>query len=169
MFRKSWLALLALVLVSGSARADHPEVTVVRLMVSDVVSAPAGAVWTYMTTGKNFATWCPNWKSDKNAAMTLTKVGDVLEFTDDWGNKGRSVVTHFVKDKEMRVAHEPNDGSYMCQARLVLEPTDKGTRVRYLEQYTDESKAEDRQATATKVEVEMKAALAALKKSIEQK
>jgi len=168
MLRKSWWVLLALVGVAGPASAEHKEVPVVRLMATEVVAAPADAVWAHLTTGKNVVTWCPYWKSDTNAAVNLTKVGDVLEYADDWGNKGRSVVTHLVKEKELRVAHEPNDGSYMCQARLVLEPADKGTRVRYLEQYTDESEPKDREATAGKMEAEMKAALAALKKGIEQ-
>lgn len=168
MLRHAWWVLVALVCVAGPAAAGHTEVPVVRLMATEVVAAPAEAVWAHLTTGKNVVTWCPYWKSEGNAAVNLTKVGDVLEYADDWGNKGRSVVTHLVKEKELRVAHEPADGSYMCQARLVLEPADKGTRVRYLEQYTDESEPKDREATAMKMEAEMKSALAALKKGVEK-
>ena len=163
------LAACALPAVCSIGRTEMKQVPVVRLHSTIEVAASPAAVWAFLTTGKNMVTWCPVWKSQANAKINLAKVGDVLDFTDEWGNNGRSVVTHLVKEKELRVAHEPNDGSYMCQAKIVLTPSAKGTTVHYYEQYTDESKPEDLQATAKKTEGEMMQTLAAVKKGVEKK
>src|SRR3989442_7330040 len=148
MVRRSMIPLVAIwsvVTCSAAVRADTKQVPVVRLHAETEVAAPPAAVWTYMTTGKNMVTMCPVWKSAKNAAVKVSKVGDVLDYTDEWGNNGRSVVTYMVKNKELRVAHEPNKGDYICQAKLVLTPTPNGTLVHYWEQYTDESSPTDMQ------------------------
>jgi hypothetical protein len=166
------ISLVLFVAVAGASiagAAEMKQIPVVSLHTETDVAAPPAAVWAFMTSGKNLVTWCPQWKSDKNAARTLSQVGDVLDYTDDWGNNGRSIVTYLVKAKELRVAHEPNDGSYLCQAKLVLTPTEQGTRVHYWEQYTDESEPKDLKATADKVSSEMEATLAALRKGVEKK
>lgn len=171
MFRKAtlmWTILLALTWVAAGM-AGPRQVPTVQLSAEAEIAAPPAAVWAFMTSGKNAVTWCPAWKSEKNVAVTIAKVGDVLDYSDEWGKNGRSVVTYMVKDKELRVAHEPNDGSYMCQARLVLTPAGSGTKVRYEEQYTDASEAKDLAATAAKVEAEMNQTLADLKKGVEKK
>jgi uncharacterized protein YndB with AHSA1/START domain len=162
-------AALATAAWCAVASAKHVQVPVVRFNAEIEVSAPPSAVWSYMTTGKNLATWCPMWKSAGNARSGLNKVGDVLDFTDPWGNGGRSIVTYSVKDKEMRIAHEPTKGDYMCQAKFILTPTGSSTRVEYWEQYTDESKPEDMEATAKKMEADMQETLAALKRGVEKK
>jgi len=109
------------------------------------------------------------WKAPANAKVNLSKVGDVLEFTDQWGNGGRSIVTFLKANEEVRVAHEPTDGSYLCQARVLLTPSGSGTTVRYIESYTDESPAKDLEATAAKVQADMTSTLASLKQGAEKK
>ncbi|MGE5175284.1 MAG: SRPBCC family protein [Hyphomicrobiales bacterium] len=161
------LALAAL--APAAARAAWSEIPVVRITQSVDVAAPPAAIWSYLTTGKNLVTWCPIWKNPSNAKVNLTKVGDVLDFTDEWGNGGRSIVTYVAVNRELRVAHEPTNGSYMCEARLRLEPKGTVTHVVYTEQYTDESKPEDRKATASKMESEMATTMAAVKKAVEKK
>jgi len=163
------LLALAVLSVPALAGADPQEVPTVRLTAEAQIAAPPAAVWTQLTTGKSLVTWCPMWKSEANAAVNLSKVGDALDFTDDWGNGGRSVVTYLAKNKELRVAHEPADGSYMCQAKIILEPKDGGTVVRYVEAYTDESEAADRKATAEKMTADMASTLKALKAQAEKK
>ena len=71
-------------------------------------------------------------------------------------------MTYIVKEKELRVAHEPADSSYLCQARILLPPSGAGTKVTLVEQYTDESKPEDRQATAAKAAAGSEKSLAEL-------
>jgi hypothetical protein len=149
------------------ARAEHRQVPVMRVHSQIEVMARPGTVWSCLTTGRNLVTWCPQWKSPKNKFASLMKVGDVLDYADAWGNGGRSVVTYIDKGKELRVAHEPANGSYMCQAKLVLTPTEKGTKVEMWDQYTDESSPADMAATADKMDREMDETLAALKKTCE--
>lgn len=161
------LALLAGGLLSAPAGAVVKQVPVVRITVETEVAAPPSAVWRWLTQGKNLVTWCPIWKSPANARINLTKVGDVLDFTDESGSGGRSVVTFLAEPRELRVAHEPNDGSYICQGRIVLAAAGKGTHVTYTDQYTDESSATDRDATAGKMTAEMQLTLDLLRKNVE--
>jgi uncharacterized protein YndB with AHSA1/START domain len=160
---------LALSAFAGIGRADVKQVPVARLHAMMEIAAPPAAIWSHMTTGRNLVTWCPVWRSAKNARINIMRVGDVLDFTDEWGKGGRSVVTYLVRNKEIRVAHEPTDGSYMCQAKLVLEPSGMGTVVHYYEQYTDESPQKDFDATAQKIQTEMDQTLHTLKKSVEKR
>jgi uncharacterized protein YndB with AHSA1/START domain len=169
MSQRFLLFALTILSVPAVAAAKPQEVPTVRLSAEAQIAAPPATVWTHLTTGKSLVTWCPVWKSEANSAIQLTKVGDVLEFTDEWGNGGRSIVTFLAKDKELRVAHEPTNGSYMCQAKLVLEPKAGGTLVRYIESYTDESAPADRMATATKTAAGMAATLNSLKAQAEKK
>lgn len=165
------LAMTAAVTTAASPSfAEMKQIPVVRLEASTEVAAAPEAVWTFLTAGKNYVTWCPEWASPTNAKLNISKVGDVLDFTDEWGNGGRSIVTFLSAGKELRVSHEPNDGSYVCQARVVLSPTAAGgTTVRFIEQYTDESPAADLQATAARVETGLKETLTRVKNAVEKK
>lgn len=163
------LAVALAPLLAAPAIAAWKQVPVVRLTSETDIAAPAAAVWTHLTAGKNLVTWCPVWKTPANARAGIAKVGDVLDYTDEWGNGGRSIVTYLVRNRELRVTHEPTNGSYMCQAKILLEARGAVTHVTYVEQYTDESKPADLEATAGKMEGEMSATLAALKKAVERK
>jgi hypothetical protein len=159
--------LLASTSLGTAGAAETRQIPVMRIHTSAEVAAPPAAVWAQITEGRNFVTWCPMWKKDANAKVALTKVGDAVDFTDQWGGGGRSIVTYLVKDKEIRIAHEPSDGSYMCQAKVILTPGGAGTKVDWWDQYTDESKPEDMKATAAKVAADQTVLLAALKKAAE--
>jgi hypothetical protein len=152
------LALTSFVLVASAPAAE--EITAVRYKIAKEIKVPPAKVWMHLTSGKSLVAWCPVWKKDANQSATLGKVGDSVDFTDEYGNGA------FIA-KEIRVAHEPADGSYICQARIMVEPTAAGTRVTLIEQYTDESKPEDRKATAAKSQTEMESALSALAKLCE--
>lgn len=170
------LIALGITAVSAPGAIAWKQVPIVRHTVEADIAASPDAVWAAITTGKNLVTWCPEWKSLSNAKINLTRVGDVLDFTDAWGNGGRSVVTFLARNQELRVQHEPTNGSYICQAKLLIGPGKAGsaarrswTHVTYVEQYSDESAPTDLAATAGKVDAEMTAALAALKKRVERK
>jgi uncharacterized protein YndB with AHSA1/START domain len=160
--------VLAAVL-TASASAEVREGTIVRLDATAEIGAPPADVWRVMTTGKNLVTWCPMWKSSTNEHVVITKVGDVLDFTDEWGNGGRSVVTYCDPGKELRIAHEPSDGSYVCQARLVLASAPAGTVVTYVEQYTDDGDAEARASVARTTHASMEETLEALRGAVERR
>lgn len=161
--------MVAILAWAGAVAAAPRQIPTVQISAEGQIAAPPVAVWAYMTSGKNAAAWCPEWKSPSNGSVKLEKVGDVLDFTDQWGNKGRSIVTYIMKDRELRVANEPDDGSYMCQTKLVLTSDPGGTKIRYDEQYTDASAPESLKTTAAQVETEMQKTLAALKKAVEKK
>ena len=91
--------LLACAALGRAAAADHRLVTMVQLHSETQIAGTPSAVWTYITSGKNFATWCPEWRTTKNSKMNITRVGDVLEYIDAWGNGGRSVVTYAVQTR----------------------------------------------------------------------
>jgi len=170
--RTAAAAALAAAIASAPAGAavEAKQIPVVRLHAMVEVAAPPAAVWSHLTTGRNLVTWCPMWKSPGNAKVDLTRVGSTLDFTDSWGNGGRSVVTYLAKNKEIRIAHEPAKGDYMCQAKLILEPAAGGrTLVHYWDQYTDESPPEDLAATQKRMEAETESMLAALKQAVEKK
>lgn len=163
------LALAVAITASSAYAAEAPrEIPMIRLHVQTTVAAPPSAVWSAMTQGKNLVTWCPVWKNPDNAKIAIAKVGDVLDFTDEWGHGGRSVVTYLSRDRELRVAHEPNDGSYVCQAKTVLTPKGSTTVVDYWEQYSDESTPANRAATMSKMESELNRTLANLKSAVEK-
>jgi uncharacterized protein YndB with AHSA1/START domain len=161
-------ALLGLAALAAPALAAHTQISVVRFHNETTIAAPSGRVWSALTTGRNLVTYCPVWKSEKNARVTLLHVGDVLDYRDAWGNGGRSIVTYIEKGRELRVAHEPQKGDYMCQAKFVLTPEGTGTKVDYWEQYTDESKDADREATAARVEADMASMMSGVKESCEK-
>ena len=158
---------LAIVLAAAPAFAGPARITTMRLAAETTIAAAPDAVWKSLTEGQSLVTWCPVWKSEGNKKVKLTKVGDVLDFTDEYGNGGRSVVTYLEAGKELRVAHEPNDGSYVCQAKITLVPDGGATKVMYTEQYTDEQDAAAADATAAKTEAGMQQTLAALRRSVQ--
>lgn len=151
------------------AEARTSETPLVRIEITSTINAKPDAVWKWLIEGKNLVTWCPVWKSEANKQVKLSRVGDTLDFTDQWGNGGRSIVTFLLEKKELRVAHEPADGSYLCQSRVILTPAGSGTNLKWVEQYSDASVPADKAATAVKMETDITANLAALKAAIEKK
>ena len=163
-------ALLGCVAFTGAGRAEMKQIQTARLHTQLHIDAAAAPIWAYATRGSNFEEWMPMWKRPRNARINLVKVGDWLQFIDEWNNKGRSVVTYIERDKELRLANDPEDGSFMCQVKLTLDPDPRqGTMVHLYEQYTDESPSSDFNATAQKVQAGMERALKSLKTETENR
>jgi hypothetical protein len=152
---------------AGPARAEIHQVTTVRIHSRIRIDAGAAPIWRYATMGSHFASWIPEWKQPRNARINLMRVGDWLDSVDEWNNKGRSVVTYLSRDRELRLANDPLDGSFMCQTKLLLEADGAGTTVQFIEQYTDEGNATDARATAAKVQASMDRSLQSLKAAVE--
>jgi hypothetical protein len=159
--------LIALAAVAGFSVADYHQIPMVVIHSETQIARPPAAVWSYITSGKNFATWCPNWKAAKNSKINITRVGDVLDYADSWGNGGRSVVTYAVQGRELRVAHEPLKGDYVCQAKFVLTRAAGGTHLDFWDQYSDSSATNNLEATAQKMQSEADTSLAAIKQGAE--
>jgi len=160
-------ALLCCAAFTGAARAEMKQIQTARLHSQLHVDAAAAPIWAYATRGSNFEEWMPLWNRPRNARINLVKVGDWLQFIDEWNNKGRSVVTYIERNKELRLANDPEDGSFMCQVKLTLDPDAQGTMVHLYEQYTDESPSGEFNATARKVQAGMDRSLRSLKMEME--
>jgi len=162
--------LLCCVALTGAGRAEMKQIQTARLHSQAHVDAAAAPIWAYAIRGSNFEEWMPLWNRPRNARINLVKVGDWLHFIDEWNNKGRSVVTYIERNKELRLANDPDDGSFMCQVKLTLEPdAGGGTMVHLYEQYTDEGPAGEFNATAQKVQAGMDRALKSLKTEMESR
>ncbi|HEU4363929.1 MAG TPA: SRPBCC domain-containing protein [Candidatus Krumholzibacteria bacterium] len=168
------LFVFAFVLVSfaaGLARAQDVSVSKLALMNFDgnvVIDAPATAVWSALTDADKAMSWCPLWKSAKNP-QALTKVGNSIAFVDQWNNAGKSVVILADAGRELRLAHVPDDGSYVCQVKIVLAPSGSGTKVSVTEQYSDALDAPTDKDTALTMQKEIGSYLTALKSLAEKK
>ena len=155
--------------LAGASRAEMKQITTVRLHSQIHVDAAAQAIWLFATRGSNFEEWMPMWNRPRDARINLVKVGDWLQFVDEWNNKGRSVVTYISRNKEVRLANDPEDGSFMCQIKLSLDSDAQGTNVHLYEQHTDENTAAELNATAQKVQASMDRELHSLKTEVEMR
>lgn len=170
---KQFVVLTLFCLLLGSvpaAFAGDVAVSKMSLMTfnADVqINAPAAKVWTALTDKDKAMSWCPMWKNAKDA-MSLTKVGNTMDFVDDWKNPGKTVVLYVSPDKELRLAHVPNDGSYVCQMKIILTPAGNATNVKVTEQYSDAPDATIDNDAATKTKAEMAQYLGVLKSVAEK-
>ncbi|MBI1798167.1 MAG: SRPBCC family protein [Candidatus Eisenbacteria bacterium] len=173
MFRKIVLLATSVFAVNtvlaAGAGAETKQIPMVSIHSEMQIAASPAAVWSYITTGKNFVTWCPNWKAARNATIRITRVGDVLDYADEWGNGGRSIVTYCVMNKELRVAHEPFKGDYICQGKFTLTPAAGGTMLSFWDSYTDASAPKDMEATLQKMQAGSDQSLKAIQQALEKK
>jgi len=127
-----------------------------------MVQAPPAVVWSTLTDADKVQSWCPLWKNAK-MAKALTAVGQSLDYMDEYGNAGKSVVIYLDPGKELRLAHVPDNGSYVCQAVIQLTADGAGTQVHFSEQYSDAIEAPLDKDTAVQSKLEMETYLKAFK------
>lgn len=169
------VALMALTAVvadwpstARGAEAAFARSACVRVERTVEIGASLGEVWVAITSGAEFCTLAgftlePN--ADPRAPRMFQRVGDVLRARvgDDIGTL---ICTEFISGKELRVCWEPQNGSYLCHKWLRLRPTPTGTRLIYVDRYTDDQ-AGSVDATAKRVAADRDKALAAFKSRIE--
>jgi uncharacterized protein YndB with AHSA1/START domain len=161
-----------LVLVAGAMSGVQGQtVTVAKMaLVSftstmEVKASPA-QVWAAITEPAKAKGWYPHWKGAPQT-QALAAVGQSINFVDEWSNAGKSVVLFVDKNKELRVAHMPNDGSYVCQVKFKLEPKGSGTVVTVIDQYSDDLNVPLDKDTAAKVKEGTTKYMAALRAAVE--
>lgn len=132
------------------------------------VKAPPAQVWAALTDGAKIQSWYPGWKG-ATGVKSLTTVGASIAYKDEWGNPGKSVVLYAAKDKELRLANVPDDGSYVCQVKFKLEAKRTGTMVTVTDQYSDNLDVPLDKDTAAIAKASMMKYLAALKVAAEKK
>ena len=151
------------------ARSQTVAVSKMALMsftgTAEVKASPA-QVWAALVEPGKAKTWYPGWKNAMET-QSLATVGQALSFVDEWNNAGKSVVLFVDRNKELRVAHMPNDGSYVCQVKFKVEPKGTGTLVTIVDQYSDDLNVPLDKDTGAKVNAGMTKYLAALKATVE--
>ncbi len=133
------LVLLCIVLIAPSF-SQNVAISKMALMTftgsTEVKAAPA-QVWAALTEIDKMKAWYPGWKNVAAMTKPLTAVGQMLDYNDEWNNAGKTVVIYLAKNQELRLAHVPNDGSYVCQLKFKLEPKGASTLVTAVDQYSD--------------------------------
>jgi hypothetical protein len=164
------LAFFALLvfLAAPAARAAMKPIMLVRVQAQTRISCPAPAIWRDITDGRRLARWVSVWNQPGNRRVSSLTVGSMLDFVDEWSNRGRSVVTFLGSGesrdtREIRFANEPARGDYLCRMKISTTPAQQGTMVQLTEEYTDESGPADVKATAQKMQASLERSLAALK------
>jgi uncharacterized protein YndB with AHSA1/START domain len=163
--------ILLVCLATPAARAEVKQIMLARLQAQTRISAPAPAVWREITDGRKLARWMPEWNQPSNKRVQVITMGTVLDFVDEWNNRGRSVVTFVGSSEsrdshEIRFANEPTHGQFMCRTRITTTRIPQGTLVVLTEEYTDESAPGDVKATAQKMQTSLEQSLAALRKAV---
>lgn len=134
--------LVALVLAAGSTTAAPDEgiskMALVRIEAAARIEAPASRVWSVLTGPETAPSWCPLWSDPPLTPGPLDEVGRSIRFRDEFGNEGLSVVVFAAAPKELRIAHVPDNGSYLCQTTIALTAQGRTTSLAVTEQYSDQ-------------------------------
>lgn len=130
----------------------------------DLKAAPA-KVWAAAASAEGFYTLTGFKPDAADKARTFAELGDSIGAS-IWTDTGRLVVTGLVAGKELRVAWEPANASYLCSKRIVLAAAGTGTSFDYWDRYTDDQPNADE--TAKKVRDESAKALEAFRLLVEK-
>lgn len=157
-------ALCALMFAPGfSQNVTVSKMALLTFTGSAEVKAAPAQVWTALTEIDKMKAWYPGWKNVAATARPLAAVGQMLDYVDEWNNAGKTVVLFLAKNQELRIAHVPNDGSYVCQLKFKLEPKGVSTLVTVVDQYSDALDVPTDKDTALLAKNGMMKYLAALK------
>lgn len=168
--RKGQLAIL-LVLFAGTGVSSVPlraqtasvsKMALITIRASVEIDAPIDDVWTTLTQTDLAHSWYPGWKN-AGGTTALNRVGSTIRFDDGYGNSGLSVVLYVDPGAELRVAHAPDNGSYLCQVRFKLSQRPGKTVVEVTEQYSDDINVPTDRDTAQMTKQEIEGYLGVLK------
>lgn len=161
----AWLLAFALLALFPSSVAPvHAEVqppkkgVLIEIPARFTVPAAPSRVWRVLTTTEGFATLTGFEIASADRARSFARTGDHVSAR-AWTDAGRLVVTHYAPNRELRVAWEPQNATYLCAKRIVLHTSGAATDVEYLDRYTDDQPRPD--ATAARVAAETKEHIAA--------
>jgi uncharacterized protein YndB with AHSA1/START domain len=164
--------LLIFLVAATAFAADNVSVSKMALMnvdgSIDIAASPA-KVWAALTDADKVQSWCPIWTQPPTGGKSLATVGNTVMFKDEYGNTGKSVVLYVDAMKELRIAHVPDNGSYVCQAKFILEGKGNATTVTVKEQYSDDMNVPVDRDTALKTKNGIAKSLADLKAMAEKK
>lgn len=164
---RSFLVLLLLGLVPAAFAGDISKEALVTIDVASHMNASPDRVWSVITDPATAVSWCPLWKDSDGDKQSLDTVGHTIHYADEYGNTGMSVVVFADEGKELRIAHVPDNGSYLCQTTIKLAAMGDGTHVTVQEQYSDQLDVPLDKDTATHTRDAVKAYVAALQEIAE--
>jgi uncharacterized protein YndB with AHSA1/START domain len=164
--------LVGFLITSTSFAADNLTVSKMALVTIDGsidIAAPPAKVWAALTDADKVQSWCSMWTLPPAGGKSLATIGNTVTFKDEYGNTGKSVVLYVDPMKELRIAHVPDNGSYVCQAKFILEGKGSATTVTVKEQYSDDMNVPVDHDTALKSKNGIAKSLADLKAMAEKK
>lgn len=161
-------ALFGVVTVASAQTVTVSKMALMTFTGTMEVKAAPAQVWATLTDGARVQSWYPGWKG-ATGVKSLATIGASITYKDEWGNPGKSVVLYAMKDKELRFAHVPDDGSYVCQVKFQLEAKGAGTMVTVSDQYSDNLDVPLDKDTAAVAKASMMKYLTALKAAAEKK
>jgi hypothetical protein len=124
------------------------------------------AIWAVLTDGIKQAQALGF--EQRGGSKKLEKIGDSSQvFIKAFNDAGTFTVTYVKPMTELRLMFEPENGTYVCSDRWLLEPAGKGTKLTHRQLYTESGPQ-----TAAEIQSQIKTlneALAKLKSTIEGK
>ena len=164
---------IALVVI-GPARsygADARDVQTVKqtALISitahlDLKAGPA-KVWSVLANVESFGALTGFKPDPAGKGHSFSRLGDSVAAS-IWGDKGYLIVTTFNPGRELRVTWEAENGSYLCEKRIVLAGSGTGTSMDYMDRYSDDQP--NAAETAQKVREETVASVAAFRALVEK-
>lgn len=143
--------------------ADFQKGALITIPQTIELKAAPADVWKVVTTGEGFGA-LTGFKPT-GGPKSFSKVGDSVT-AQVWDDTGTLVVTVLVPQKELRVAWEPDNASYLCAKRILVKPSAAGTTLEYWDRYTDDQPNADQ--TAKKVVADTAQHVAAFRKMVER-
>jgi uncharacterized protein YndB with AHSA1/START domain len=172
--RRIMVLLILVCLAAGVTVVVADDVTVSKMALmtfngATEIAAPPAKVWSALTDADKVQSWCPMWTQPPMGAKSLASMGATVAFKDEYGNTGKSVVIYVDPTKELRLAHVPDNGSYVCQVKFILEGKGGATVVKVTEQYSDAMDVPTDRDTALTTKNEIAKSLSDLKVMAEKK
>lgn len=138
---KKVFTVIALLLVTTAVSFSQVTNTQMSAQVFEgeiVVDAPAEKVWNVLTDLKQFSEVMGfKWQSGKEK---VSQVGDTARMQ-VWSDDTTYFLTYVEPGKELRLALEPDNASYICQKKWILVPEGENkTKVILYDIYTESDK-----------------------------
>ncbi|HMU44598.1 MAG TPA: SRPBCC domain-containing protein [Ignavibacteriaceae bacterium] len=101
------------------------------------INAPADKIWNLLTDVKKHSAIMGS--EYLGGAKTFSKVGENARLK-EMGDEGTLFLSFIKHNSEIRYSWEVDGGSYLCQERWLLTTENKGTKVTFIERYTESGK-----------------------------
>ena len=133
------LSILLILFLVVSVQDSFSEVTNKQMSAQVferqvIVNAPPEKIWAVLTNLEQFTGFMGfEWQSGNK---TVSKVGDTARMK-VWSDNTTYFLTYADPNKELRLALEPDNASYICQKRWILIPEGEKTKVQLIDIYTE--------------------------------